>query len=169
MAAEPKLYTRLTRDASGVGTYSSLWLAKDHLMIVTMTGVSESYSRVDLRDVKAFFLTPSHRRTLWALPWGVMAFIALLAVLSNLAPGDRLYTSPVFLGLGLVGLAWNHFLGAGCKAYVVTGVQTAQMSSLVRMPKARKVLARLEGLIATAQADLVNAPPAAPDRPPTIV
>jgi hypothetical protein len=169
MAAEPKLYTRLTRDASGVGTYSSLWLAKDHLMIVTMTGVSESYSRVELRDVKGFFLTSSHRRALWALPWTVMTVISLFVVLTNLAPGDRLYSSPFFLGIGLTALAWNHFLGAGCKAYVVTGVQTAQLSSLVRMRKARKVLARLEGVITAAQADLVSAPPAAPDRPPTIV
>ena len=38
MAKAPNFYTRLTRNASGVGTHASLWLGPDHLMIVTSSG-----------------------------------------------------------------------------------------------------------------------------------
>ena len=84
MADAGKLYTRLTRNAAGVGSYSSLWLGTDHLMLVRSTGYNENYSRIQLRDIKAIILTRSERRMLWALFWGIVAVWGGLAAVSSL-------------------------------------------------------------------------------------
>lgn len=159
--AKPRTYTRLTRRAASVASYQSLWLAADHLLIVTSTGYTESYQRLRLRDIKGFFVIDSDRRLYWGLPWGVTAVFSGVAMAIALSQEQTPIVSPIFLGLSLVALLWNHLLGPGCRAYVVTGVQTAPLPSLVRHGKTRKVLARLEPLIVAAQADLVSSPVAA--------
>ncbi len=171
MAKAPKPYTRLTRNASGLGSYSSLWLGSDHLMIVVSTGYTESYARLEFRDVKGFFLAPSNRRANWRVVWGVAALSFAIAAVAAGAGGLALKICGACLGLALVGLVWNELLGPGCRAYVVTGVQTARLPSLVRMKKTRRVFGRLQLLIEAAQADLVPAqspPPAEPPGPPAL-
>jgi hypothetical protein len=159
MPAAPKTYTRLTRDTSGVGTYTSLWLAADHFLVVTASGVNESYARFDLRDVQGFFLTPTKRRLGWGLGWGGIAVTSLIVVLMSWGSRNGPLVSPIFLVVALTALIWNHLLGEGCAVYIVTGVQTAKLPPLIRMGKARKALARLQPLIEAAQADL-TVPPA---------
>ena len=161
MARPPKAYTRLTRNAGGVGVYTSLWLGSDHLMIVTSTGYTDNYARLQFSDIKAIFLTPTNRRSWWALWWGVPACIGGVALLVALVSGETPVFSAIFFAIGAIGLGWNYYLGAGCRAYVVTGVQTAKLSPLVRLKKTHRVLARLQPLIAAAQAHLVR-PPAEP-------
>ncbi|MEY2881813.1 MAG: hypothetical protein RLZZ15_4193 [Verrucomicrobiota bacterium] len=168
MARQPKLYTRLTRNASGLGVMTSLWLGPDHLMIVRSTGYTENYSRVMLRDIKGHFLTRNDRRTWFAATWAVVAGIAGIVFVVALVNRETPIGSPIFLALGVVGLVWNHLLGPGAKLFVVTGVQTLPVPSLVRLKQARRVLAKLHPLIAAAQADLVAAPPAPPPGPPVL-
>lgn len=165
MAKAPKLYTRLTRNAAGLGSYSSLWLASDHLMIVRSTGYNESYTRIQLSDIKAVFLVAGGRRGWWALSWLIVFGWSAVFFILGLSGRDVPYVSGIFLALGTTGLIWNQLLGPGCRAYAVTGVQTAPLPSLVRMKKARRVLARLEPLVAAAQADLVLAPAAVIEPP----
>ncbi len=168
MASAPKLYTRLARPALSAGSYSSLWLAADHLMIVKSNGYSEDYARVELRDVKAFFMTDSERRGWWTATWAVLAGLCAIIVVNTVSGREIPWISGAVLLLFLGGLIWNSVLGAGCRVYVVTGVQTAVLPALVRRKRAERVLARLQPLIAAAQADLVNVAPAASERPPTI-
>lgn len=169
MARKPKMYSRLTRNVGGVGTYSSLWLGPDHLLIVNSTGFTDSYARLQLSDIQGIFLTPSERRLWWALCWGVPAAFGGTVTLIDLLQHESAVFAPVFFGIGLLGLVWNHLLGAGCRAFVVTGVQTAKLSSLVRVKKARRVLARVQPLIVAAQAGLVPpAPPSMPATAPTV-
>jgi hypothetical protein len=167
MAKTPKLYQRLTRNSAGLGSYSSLWLAPDHIMIVRSTGYNESYSRVQLRDIKAVFLTRTRRRIWWAIPWGVIAAWSGAVVILSLVQGQPPIVSAIFLGLALGALAWNHLLGPGCRAHVVTGVQSAELPSLVRMKRARAVLLlKLEPLIVAAQADLMMPTASSAGAPP---
>jgi hypothetical protein len=161
MAPTSKPYTRLTRDTSGVGTYTSLWLAADHLMLVTGSGVSENYARFDLRDIQGFFVTPSQRRVAWAVWWGVLFAISLVAFVSNLSGNSTPVFSTFFLLISLGALVGNHLLSQGCAVYVVTGVQTTRLPALCRRRQARRILARLEPAIRAAQADLIPAVPAA--------
>jgi hypothetical protein len=150
-------YTRLTRPAASVASYHSLWLAADHLLVVTSTGYTEKYQRLMLRDIKGFFTIASNRRANWNLPWGAAALFSGIALVIALTSRGVPYVSgPIFSG-ALIALVWNNLLGAGCRTFVITGVQTAPLPALQRWPKTRKVLARLEPLILAAQADLVTA------------
>jgi hypothetical protein len=158
MSKTPKTYTRLTRNSAGVGSYSSLWLANDHLMVVRSTGYTESYTRLQLSDIKAVFLASSDRRMWWAIVWTLLAGGSAFAFVFNLIWNTRPIFSAIFLAIGIAALVWNHLLGPGCRAYVVTKVQTIQLPSLVRLKRARAILLmRLEPQIVAAQADLVAA------------
>jgi hypothetical protein len=166
MPKPPRTYTRLTRRSASVATYQSLWLAADHLLVVTSTGYTEEYRRVRLGDIKGFFVTASGRRLYCGLPWGIAAVFSGGAMISTLVNRGTPLWSGIFLGLSLVALVWNYLLGPGCRAFVVTGVQTARLPSLYRRPKTRKVLGRLEPLIIAAQADLAPARPETPEATP---
>ena len=159
MAKTPKVYTRLTRNAAGVAAYSSLWRAADHLLVVSSTGFSESYARIMFRDIKAFFVIPSDRRMWWTITWGLPLGIAFIRMVLVALGGEWPIGSLVIFAIGLIGLVWNFALGAGCRVLVMTAVQTSPLPALVRIKRARKVLAELQPLIASAQADLVATAP----------
>jgi hypothetical protein len=157
MTASPKPYTRLTRNAAGVATYSSLWLGSDHLLIVTSTGYSERYARVLLRDICALFVARTDRRLYLGLVWGAMAGLGALAIAIRLQNGQAPTVSVAFLLLGAIGSIINALLGPGCRVYLVTGVQTTRLPAIVRAPRAHRVIARLQPVIQAAQADLAPA------------
>src|SRR4051812_30304752 len=120
-------YTRLTRNAAGYGSYSSLWLGADHLMIVRSTGYHETYSRLQLSEVKGIFLTTTKRRLWWTIFWAVAAAVSGLILVVTLNQGAGFIFSVTFAVVTTIGLLWNHALGAGCRAYVLTGVQAAEL------------------------------------------
>jgi hypothetical protein len=162
MPKSPRIYTRLTRTAGSVGSYKSLWLAADHLLMVNSTGYNEEYARVQLRDIKGFFITDSGRRIWWSIFWGIVAFFSALFMGIALSEGETPVGSVILFTPAVIILVWNQLLGPSCKTYIVTGVQTAPLPSVVRRRKFRKILTRLEPLINAAQAGLV---PAVPDTP----
>jgi hypothetical protein len=156
MAKKPKLYKRLSRPAMSVGTYSSLWLGPDHLLLVVSNGYTEEYRRILLRDIRGIFtISASARSVTWQIIWIALMVICGLVALFGAMTGSSPYISSVLLVLALVGLIWNMLLGEGCKVYAVTGVQTVQLPSLIRWKKARKVLHDIEPLITAAQRDLM--------------
>ena len=154
MAKPPRPYTRLTRAAASVGSYKSLWLASDHLLLVTSTGYTEDYHRLQLREIKGFFIIASDRRLWWGVGWGTVAGVSAVAMIVTLAQRDTPVFSVTALILSSLVLLWNYLLGPVCRAYVVTGVQTAPLPSLVRRRKAVRVIGRIQPLIEAAQADL---------------
>lgn len=168
MARKPKLYTRLTRATASVGSYRSLWLGPDHLLLVTSTGYTEEYRRIDFDKIQGVITVSSERRSSWAVGWMVVAALSVVFIGASYLTGGRPVVPYFFLGFGLLGFTWNHLLGPTCKVYVMTGVQTLQLPSLVRQRKAARVVARIEPLIAAAQgARLVPDPtPPAASQPP---
>jgi hypothetical protein len=168
MARPSGIYTRLTRNAAGVGSYSSLWLAADHLLIVTSSGYSEDYARVQLRDIKAFFIVESSRRLWWGMVWGVLAFLGAVLLVNAIIGQGNLILWGIFAALLLGANAWNMLLGPGCTAHIMTGVQTARLPALVRLKKTQRVLGRLQPLIEAAQADFATAAFAPVSSPPTL-
>lgn len=155
MARKPKLYTRLTRSTAALASYKSLWLGSDHLLVVHSTGYTEEYRRIRLRDIQGFFTTPSERRNSWSLVWLFLGICSGIVAGASWSMGSRPIWSVVLLVIAAIGCLWNFLLGPSCKVYVVTSVQTVQLPSIVRRGKAKKVLARIELLIAAAQADLI--------------
>jgi hypothetical protein len=159
MAKPPRAYERLTRPATSVGSYKSLWLAADHLLIVTSTGYSEEYQRLQFDKIRGFFIVPSDRRLMWFLPWGILGAFSAVFVIHTLYSGQEPYFSGVFLGVSVILCLWNYLLGPTCTVFVATGVQMAKLPSLVRSRKARSVLARLKPVITGVQAGSAGPPP----------
>jgi hypothetical protein len=159
MAREPKIYRRLTRNASGLVGYSSLWAASDHLMIVLSSGYNENYSRIDFRDVKAFIVTDSNRRGIIAIIFGIIAFVGILLLVGFLISGKTRYVTAIVLAIGVVGLAVNAVRGPTCAAFVVTEVQVAKLPSIVRRWQARRILLGIEPSIRAAQSETPGTPP----------
>jgi hypothetical protein len=168
MPKTPHIYERLTRPATSVGSYRTLWFARDHLLLVSSSGYSEEYQRIQFSDIKGFFVIPSERRLYWNLPWFILALFSGVFLSNTLYSGRRPIFSGTILALSLIFILWNTLLGPSCIAYVVTGVQTAQLPSLVRRRKTRKVLARLQPLIAALQSDMTAPPPVPPVEAPPI-
>jgi len=163
MAQRP--YTRLTPTRRLLGGFASLWLGPDHLLQVHSTGYTESYSRIYLREIKGFFVTDSDRKNYIALAWGLFDLVVLVIVI---AWSKSALASAITAAILAVPLVWNQLLGPGCRFYIVTGVQTAPIEAVVRWPRARKFLARIEPVVAAAQADLVPVAPPSSAEPATI-
>jgi hypothetical protein len=166
MAKTPRIYERLTRPAASVASYKSIWLTADHLLLVNSTGYSEDYQRIQFSDIKGFFIIPSDRRLLWHVPWVVAGLFSSVFLANTLFSGKQPVYSGTILALSLILIACNQLLGPSCTAFVVTGVQTALLPSLVRLRKTRRALARLQPLIAGLQSGLLSPPPLAPVEAP---
>lgn len=160
MASVSPAYTRLTRNASGFGTYSSLWVGQEDLILVLSTGYTEHYSRLRLRDIKGFFTLSGDRRLGWGLVWGVILFFSGVVAIVGWARHQAPVGSTIVAVLALILSVWNQLLGPACRMYVVTDVQVLPLPSVVRRPRARRLLDRLQPLILAAQADLAPAVPA---------
>lgn len=137
-------------------------MAGDHLLVVSSTGYADEYRRIQFANIRGFFTLDSNRRHSWFVFWLFVSLLAGTIAVTNQLMGRQPAVSLVFLGIGALGILWNHLLGPSCKVYVVTGVQTLLLPSVVRRAKARKVFARIEPLIVESQRHLSLAPPPAP-------
>ncbi|MET0262205.1 MAG: hypothetical protein ABW223_04860 [Rariglobus sp.] len=156
MARQPKLYQKLVRRRGGVGTYHSLWLASDHVLMVEANMMTERYQRVWFRDVQGFFVQPS-MQSRWVTGIGLLFFVVF--------GGLALAGGPVSVALwgvaGLSGLValYGFIFARTCRFHVLTAVQKTQWPNVARRRQVAKLLARLEPLIRDAQkADTVPPP-----------
>lgn len=159
--AHKRYYSRLTRSRSGLGTYTSLWLGPDHLLLATSTGFAESYQRFYFRDIQCFAVADSIRSKVINIILGsLLGFIGLIALLHTLY-GNGVLAAYLFLLLPFViVLVWNLVLGRTCRVTLMSGVQSVVLPPLSRFNRTRRVFAKIVPLIEAAQSALV---------PPTIV
>jgi hypothetical protein len=135
------------------GRRIQLWQGEDHLLLVEYDGAREYYKRFGYRDIQAIII----RKTNDALA----ANIVLMAIVGFLVAVAISVSDPVgritllvvggFFGLLLV---CNALPGPSCQCWIRTAVQTDDLPSLSRLRRARKVLERLQPLIAEAQGQL---------------
>ena len=152
-------YTRLTRkrQRSPLAVVStarcSLWLGNDHLLAVETNGYSENYKRFHFRDIQAILIRQTSTRMVWSLIYGGLAlFFAAIACIAGDFTVSVIFGS--LAGLALLGLALNLLAGPTCATQLHTAVQVEDLPSLARIRKTRKILARLQPLIAEAQGRL---------------
>jgi hypothetical protein len=167
MAKAPRPYQRLTRSQLGLATYSSLWLAKDHLLLVESSGFHESYHRFYLRDIKAFVVSDSDRFLYSNIIVGLLVVIAGVPVVMRIVEEESPLVPLFFLVPSLIVLIANLILGRSCRVDIVTALQTRRLKPLSRRRRTRKVLDRLEPLVRAAQASLAPSPATAPPKPAT--
>jgi len=139
---------------------SSLWLGKDHLLCIETSNYVENYKRFYFRDIQAVTIVDSKRRVTWNWVLGSITAICLTGWIygvSQSTPGDRLpgfIVGAMITSLFAVPLLINNLLGPTVTCYIRTAVQTEELSSLKRLRRARKVLARIRPLIIQAQGQL---------------
>jgi hypothetical protein len=158
MARPPKLYSRLARPAVSIGSYSSLWLAPDHVLQVNSTGYNERYQRFFFSDIQAFAIGRSNRLLYWNFFWGVVAAIPAIRIGVVLRDGDTPIASSIAFAVAATFLIWNNALGPTCRVHVVSRVQTVRLHALSRRRKAARMIGRVQPLIEAAQADLREEP-----------
>lgn len=162
MAQTPKPYTRLTRPRSGVGTYSSLWRAADHLLVVNSTGFNESYRRFYFRDIKGFILTESKRYFYYNIVSGIVLLLSLLPLMLDLSDGVGLSRAMadsfpmMFIAVpALIVLVVNLIKGPSCNIAVATGLQSPRLTPVGRKRAWRKLHAKIDAPIRETQAALL--------------
>jgi len=155
-------YTRLTRARRYTGrsfglisaATSSLWLGKDHLLVIESNGYSEGYKRFYFKDLQALII---RKTQIWIIRALILAAVAVIFILIAVATRD---TPPALYILGGVGvlfalaLLYDVLAGPTASCSLRTAVQTEQLPSLNRLRRARKVLNRLRPLIAAAQGSM---------------
>lgn len=156
-------YRRLTRPqnrsrfALVTTSKSSLWLAKDHLLVIDTSGYTESYKRFRFRDVQALVLC---RTDSWLYRAVILAGLASLSGLLAIVIGGPI-AAWIF---GIIAALFGFFLlvdliaGPTSKCYLRTAVQTEPLASLSRLRRAERVLSTLRPLILQAQSEGSRAP-----------
>lgn len=148
-------YRRLTRSRRRRGGFykifgsrSSLWLGKDHLLSVDVSGFSETYKRFYFRDIQKITIRTTWRRTIWNVAGGVLFLIFLAEVLIDRPTGVPSIIVTVILGVLLL---LNNILGTACRVYLQTAVQVEELPSLSRVRRTRRVWGRIRPRIAESQ------------------
>lgn len=138
---------------------SRLYLAPDHLLLVDSTGYSEAYKRFYFRDIQAITLRKTPRALRWTAVFGVLGLCFLPGLMLASANEVRFLWGGGF-GLMALGLLVNLLWGQSVVCHLRTAVQVEELPPLCRLPRAQRVLARLEPLILAAQAETAPAEPA---------
>jgi len=153
-------YKRLTRGGRHTkvafvsSVSSSLWLGKDHLLLVESNGYSEKYKRFYFKDIQALIIRKTRVGIIRAIVLGVIAFFfALLAIATrDEVVGLSIMGSIAFL-LAVIGVS-DVLFGPTASCSLRTAVQVEQLPSLNRARRAQKVLELLKPLITAAQGSM---------------
>ena len=145
-----KEYRRLPGRKRHAFGYNTLYLGRDHLLLVSSRGMSEDYKRFYYRDIQAFIT----RKTAWGkinnLILGLLAAgMGLLAWYVGWADGGVVLA--LFAVVFLVGLLGNLLMGPTSVCHIQTEVQLEKLPSLNRIRTARRAIGRIKPLIAETQ------------------
>jgi hypothetical protein len=161
MPRAPKEYQRLPGRGSQVDgnrwlavtrALCTVWMARDHLLLISRTGYTETYKRFYFRDIQAVII----RKTSTALVWNIILMILALAfILLALSLSDttaRIIWALIgafFAFLALVSL-WR---GPSCVTHIKTAVQTEHLAAWHRMRATRKGMEMIRPRLLEAQGE----------------
>ena len=145
-------YKKLSRHRRNAAGYSRLWLAEDHLLLVTSSGYSEEYRRFFFPDIQALIV----RRTRWStgLNWTLGLSSALFGALGFTVPNEGGIVLWSIAGICLIAALINMALGPTCSVQIQTAIAKHPLEPINRLREARKVIAQLAPLIRAVQGDL---------------
>lgn len=152
-------YYRLTwsrrRPGIAVITISrySLWLGSDHLLCIETNGYTETYKRFYFRDIQAIITRRTSDRMVAGIVCSVLgALFILIGILTDDTAGLITFCLIAF-GTCLIPLLINLLLGPTCTCQIRTAVQTESLP-IRRVGKLRKILKRIQPMIAEAQGQI---------------
>jgi hypothetical protein len=107
---------------------SSLWLGKDHLLVIDSNGYTETYKRFYFRDIQALLIRKTDGHKYITLVCAVLAFIFFLIAALNQEIVVR-YVFGILGGLSLLFIVFNFLLGPTLACHIRTAVQTEELPS----------------------------------------
>jgi hypothetical protein len=145
-------YKKLSRHHRGMSGYSRLWLAEDHILLVTSSGYSEEYRRFFFADIQALIVqaTRWERGANWTFGGAALVFGALGFTTS----GGGAIMLWIVAGVSALLVGINAALGPRCSVHIQTAIAKHPLEPLQRLREARKVIARVLPLIQSTQGTL---------------
>lgn len=172
-------YRKLTNRSLGIEGISRVWVAEDHLLLVTSLLVYEGYARFYFSDIVGLAWEPSRRFRIYQWLFGGLALAAVLgsivlatAAFLPLGETARNALIPLFIGSAL--LAGGIFLaalllfllnlvrGESCNCYLLTASGSRRLRAPTRIRQARKLEQALRTAFATPPEPAASAPPPIP-------
>jgi hypothetical protein len=140
------------------GSLCTMWMARDHLLLVARTGYTETYKRFYFRDIQAVIIRQTPTAFLWNILLGIVALCFFLAALLTPPAGviARIVCSWIG-GLFVFLVLLNLWLGSTCVTQIKTAVQTEELAAWNRMRAARKGLAMIRPRLLEAQGEFPQA------------
>ena len=145
-------YKKLSRYYRGMSGYSRLWLAEDHVLLVTSSGYKEEYRRFFFADIQALIV----RITRWGkgLNWTFGASALVFGMLGFTAAAEGALFLWIVAAACAMAVGINTALGPTCSVYIQTAIARHPLEPLRRFSQAKKVIARVSPLIQSAQGTL---------------
>lgn len=153
MARGHSIYRRLTGRRRALFSYSQLWLATDHILLVKSTRFAEHYQRFALADIQAIVITNLPDRTVFQVAGvgvAIVWMLLLLTVSSTLAKVFFAVTGALALAVVLIDIA----RGPRCRCHLHTAVSREVLAPVSRVGTARKLLATIQPAIEGFQGSL---------------
>jgi hypothetical protein len=168
------MYTRLTGRRRSIAGFSQLWLAPDHILLVTSTRFTENYQRFALADIQSIVATEIPEQ-----PWfQILVAAAILSGTVWFFTASMLFTKILSAAIALLSLAVmirNIAAGARCRCELITAITRQHLAPVSRIRSARKFLATIRPLIESVQGSLdperasaVTLPRESIEKPPEI-
>jgi hypothetical protein len=136
------------------GRRIQLWLGDDHLLLVEWDGHREYYKRFRYGDIQAFMIRKTVEGRIANIVLGAITGMFAMFLLGTSDP-VRKWILLAIGGISALILIASLLSGATCQCHLRTAVQTEELPSLTRLPRASKALDRLRPLIVAAQGQLM--------------
>jgi hypothetical protein len=150
MTTHPHDYKRLAGTRGGI---HSLWVAGDHLLLLSNHSFSEEYRRFFFRDIQQISVAKTQGAMILNIVLG-----ALVLLLASVIPFVEVWEGlGVWIAFASLLCVSNLLKGPSCICELRTAVQTVRLKPLRRLRRAQKVIAQLRPLIEAAQGGLVTA------------
>jgi hypothetical protein len=143
-------YKKLSSQRHHGSNYSRLWLAEDHVLLVTTTGYTEEYRRFFFADIQAVFIRKTKAGTV--ANWALVCIAIVLAVL-GIFVSEAFILCVVVAGFCLLFAGFNALLGPTCLVEIQTAVARQELPPLHRLRPSKKIVARLLPLVTAAQGE----------------
>jgi hypothetical protein len=143
-------YTKLTGRNRGLMGYSQLWLAPDHILLLTSSRFTEEYKRFSIADIQAIVVAEIPPN----IGLQVVMVVAALAWMGLWFAVDSKFAKWFFEvtgGLALLRSISDIARGPRCRSYLQTRVSRELLEPLNRIKTARRVLATLRPMIEAVQ------------------
>ena len=144
------IYTKLTPTNRSFFGYTQLWLAPDHILLLTSSRFAEDYKRFAIAEIESIVVTDLPSR----LPLQVILILAALAWISLSFTVNSMFAKGAFLITGTLALLWpilDIARGPRCRCFLYTRVSKELLAPVSRTRIAQTFLATLRPMIEAAQ------------------